>query len=307
VTRVGLVLGAGGLVGEAYHRGVLRALADSAGWDARTAEIVIGTSAGSLVAASIRVPPGRPPGSAVPHDHAPTGPAPSVRRLGGLATLGAVARRPWRARATTLASSLLPAGTHSLDVVVESVRHRHGTAWPDRTTWIPAVRWADGRRVVFGRAGAPTTDLGTAVAASCAVPGWFRPVVVDGVAYVDGGVHSPTNADLLAGEGLDLVVISSSMSVPPSALRPRLDVSLRLLWHRYLMGEVLRLRRAGTKVLVFEPSSEVLHHLTWNPVEARSLDVVEDTSYDAATRTLRHPRSRVLRAALSADLLSNSG
>src|SRR4029453_17418931 len=55
--RVGLVLGAGGVVGHAFHAGVLRALAEVTGWDPRRAEVVVGTSAGAPAGA---VPPGRP-------------------------------------------------------------------------------------------------------------------------------------------------------------------------------------------------------------------------------------------------------
>src|SRR3954454_20457205 len=54
VPRIGLVLGAGGEVGHAFHAGVLAALADVTGWDARDAEVVVGTSAGSLVGALVR-------------------------------------------------------------------------------------------------------------------------------------------------------------------------------------------------------------------------------------------------------------
>jgi NTE family protein len=53
--RVGLVLGAGGLVGQAYHAGVLAALENELGWDPRTASLVIGTSAGSLTATLLRM------------------------------------------------------------------------------------------------------------------------------------------------------------------------------------------------------------------------------------------------------------
>ena len=54
MTRIGLVLGAGGAVGHAFHAGVLAALADETGWDAREAEVVVGTSAGSVVGALLR-------------------------------------------------------------------------------------------------------------------------------------------------------------------------------------------------------------------------------------------------------------
>ena len=55
MTRVGLVLGAGGLVGQANHAGALAALEHDLGWDPRTAEIVVGSSAGSLTGTALRL------------------------------------------------------------------------------------------------------------------------------------------------------------------------------------------------------------------------------------------------------------
>src|SRR3954470_7649243 len=51
--RVGLVLGAGGPVVHAFHSGVLAALAE-AGWDARDAAVIVGTSIGALTGALLR-------------------------------------------------------------------------------------------------------------------------------------------------------------------------------------------------------------------------------------------------------------
>src|SRR5205814_9838116 len=62
------------------------------------------------------------------------------------------------------------------------------------------------------RPGAPPAPVADAVAASCAIPSFFEPVTIGGVAFVDGGAHSPTNADLLADRELDLVVVSSPRS-----------------------------------------------------------------------------------------------
>src|SRR5437763_1833905 len=80
-------------------------------------------------------------------------------------------------------------------------------------------------------------DLARAVAASCAIPGYFHPVEINGEVYVDGGVHSPTNAGVLRGHELDLVLVSSPMSVDLSAVRPTLDVGVRAAMHRYLRRE----------------------------------------------------------------------
>lgn len=109
------------------------------------------------------------------------------------------------------------------------------------------MRRADGRRVVFGRSGAPPADVPSAAAASCAVPGYVRPVRIGGVEYVDGGVHSPTNADLLADLDLDLVVVSSPTSIDPGASRLGVDLLVRLRFHRFLRSELWALRRAGPR------------------------------------------------------------
>lgn len=284
VTRIGLVLGAGGVTGEAFHRGVLSALLETAGWDARQAEVVVGTSAGSIVGASLRAPAGSPV-ALLPLDPA-SGPVPWI---GGLGAFAAAARRPWQARPGVLATALLPAGGLSTEMITAGVRRRFGGSWPDRPLWVVAARRRDGARVVFGRAGAPRTDVGRAVAASCAIPGYFTPVTIDGVEYVDGGIHSPTNADLLAGLGLDLVVVSSPMSVLPAAARPRVDLSLRLLWHRYVVAEARRVRRTGTPVLVVEPDVATLSSLGLNAMNGRHVDVVEERAAAATSRLLLRP------------------
>ena len=282
MTTVGLVLGAGGVTGEAFHRGVLSALAD-AGWDARKATALVGTSAGSIVAAGLRAPAdGR-------RDRFEAPIAAGVRRIDAVGAFAAAARRPWRARPLVLAASLLPAGRQSADLIAAGVRSRFGATWPAEPLWIVAVRRRDGARVVFGRDGAPTTDVGTAVAASCAIPGYFRPVVIDGEAYVDGGVHSATNADLLAGGGLDLVVVSSPLSVSPASVRPRIDLSLRLLWHRYVVAETRAVRRSGTAVLVVEPGAAALARMGVNTMRARNLEDIEELAARTTAHVLRRP------------------
>lgn len=119
-------------------------------------------------------------------------------------------RRPWRLDPVATTLGLLHDG--ELDVVEhqDALAAVLGERWPDRTTYLCAVRQRDLRRVVFGRDLWPAPAA--AVAASCAVPGYFGAVVVDGEPYVDGGVHSPTNATVLADLDLDLVIVSSPMS-----------------------------------------------------------------------------------------------
>jgi len=299
MTRVGLVLGAGGVTGEAFHRGVLNSLRDETGWDARTAEIVVGTSAGSLVAASLRTPVDRP--TPVPASR----PDP-VRRIDGFGAFGAAVRRPWRVRPVVLATALLPAGGQPVEMVTSGLRRRFGLEWATHELWVVAARRRDGRRVVFGRDDAPRTDVASAVAASCAIPGYFTPVTIGGETYIDGGVHSPTNADLLAGRGLDLVVISSPMSIQTGAARPRLDLSLRLMWHRYVMAETRAVRRRGTAVLVIEPDAATLSHMGINTMRARDVDEVEDAAERATVVALRRPVNLPKRELLRSGLSSAS-
>ena len=108
---------------------------------------------------------------------------------------------------------LAPGGTTSSNSSA-ALRELERPAWPEPDLWICAVRRRDGRRVVFGRPGSPEAPIHLAVAASCAVPGYFAPVQIGGRSYIDGGVHSPTNAAVLRGAGLDVVIVISPMSGP---------------------------------------------------------------------------------------------
>jgi NTE family protein len=280
MSRVGLVLGAGGVTGDAFHRGVLRAL-DERGWDARTADVVVGTSAGAMGGAVGSRPGANAAGSAAATVHG--------RRLGrapDLAPLLGALRRPWATRPGVLATSLLPTGRRSTDFLVAGLRGHHGGEWPTEPLYVVAVRRRDGKRVVFGQDGAPRTDVAHAVAASCAIPGYFHPVEIDGEVYVDGGVHSPTNADVVADRDLDVLVVSSPMSVDPRHVGATLDLPMRLAFHRYLRRETARLRRRGVPVVVVEPGGSLLSVMGVNPMRGARLDEVEAASAARAHEVL---------------------
>lgn len=271
------MLGAGGAVGGAFHAGVLSALADAGVWDARRAETIVGTSAGSVTAALIRLglPPtdiasraeGRPmtdEGVEVVRRTGLTVVAPAAGqgrpglRLGRPAGPGALVRavtRPWDLRVGSLAAALLPAGTVPNDFIARSFDSAYRDGWPHEALWICAVRLSDGQRVVFGRDDVGAR-VGDAVAASCAIPGYFQPVTIGGSRYVDGGAHSLTNAGLLAGPGLDVVVVSAPMSLHRSDGRPSPDAALRQAAGLQLRQELRAVRRRGTRVVVFEPTAE---------------------------------------------------
>jgi len=307
--RTAVVLGAGGLVGQAFHLGVLTAL-EEVGFDARRAQILVGTSAGSLVAAGLGAglsasdlraellgDPLSEAGQRLRHssvvdfgsaETAALGSGPPdagrVRRLGPLApqVLLSSARRPWAVRPGALASSLLPAGRIDTDVIARGLQRLHGSGWPDRDLRICALRARDGRRVVFGTHGAPSTDVGTAVAASCAIPAYFAPVHIGGQAYVDGGGHSPSNADVVAADRPELVVVVSPMTMGRGTVRrPPADTAIRLAVRRYLAQEVRRLRRGGAEVVVLQPGPQDLPVMGLNPMLHSRAEEVVRTARDS--------------------------
>jgi NTE family protein len=152
--------------------------------------------------------------------------------------------RPWRIRPGTLAAAALPAGSVPTEVVAAGLRPLFDDTWPARPLWVNAVRLDDGARVTFGHDGVDARpDVPTAVAASCAIPGFFEPVTIGGRRYVDGGAFSPTNADVVAGRELDLVVVSSPMSIAGNRIRLAPDQPMRRVARLALAREVARIRR----------------------------------------------------------------
>ena len=299
MTRIGLVLGAGGTVGQAYHAGVLAALEHDLGWDPRTADLIVGTSAGSvtgtllrlgvsasdLAAWAVRAPlsveardlqdrlgaePPQFPRFTVDHWLRPW-------RLPSPALLAHLARRPWAFRPSVAAMTLLPSGRVDLIEHAAGLGEIAADAWPDGL-WICASRRSDGRRVVFGREGSPRATLPEAVAASCAIPGYFSPVEVAGTEYFDGGVHSPSNADILRQAGLDLVIAVSPMSAAGGLARTT-DGVLRYSVHRRLERELARLARRGATVVRIEPATRALAAMGINMMATDRSDAVVQAAF----------------------------
>jgi NTE family protein len=116
--------------------------------------------------------------------------------------------------------------------------------------------------VVFGRSDAPNATVGQAVAASCAIPGFYHPVKIGGRRYVDGGICSASNLDLLRDEELNLVVCLNPMSslakVTPHSPTDRIAAAMRKQVGRRLGVEARKLRERGTAVLILQPTAEDL-------------------------------------------------
>lgn len=265
------MFGAGGLVGHAWHCGALEALAAETGWDPRTADVVVGTSAGAGVAAYLRG--GQSARYLYDRLHQPASDTAHSRlaAIGGSAdehegsrslrpqapwlALRSV-RTPWEAGVAL--TGLVPEGRRSTAPIGSWAEELHGDGWPSDPLWMCAVDLLTGRRVVFGRdADLPRVRVGQAVEASSAIPAVFRPVELAGRRYVDGAMHSPTNADVLADEDLrlDVVVVSSPMSASSGAAR----LARRNFHHLQLQREAELVRATiGAEVVRFEPSDEVL-------------------------------------------------
>jgi NTE family protein len=280
---VGLVLGAGGAVGGAYHAGALAALADATGWDPRHADLVVGTSAGAATAASLRAGlsaadlcarvTGRSlsdEGAALvgedrgPQRHADLGDPQG--EAGSRPLWSLLPQAPWlvapallRAGTTrwgVALAGLVPPGRTPTTAIGDRIRAEAGAQrWPTDPTWIVAYRTRDARRVVFGRDDVEVPDLGLAVEASSAVPGRFTPVSMSSGRYLDGAVFSPTNADLVAGLGFDLVIVSSPMTATEESLGDRTDLAerTRAWFGRLLAREVAAVEAKGSQVLTLEP------------------------------------------------------
>lgn len=302
-----LVIGCGGTLGFAWTAAVLAEL-ERQGWDPRTADVLVGTSAGAELVALLGAGVS---GAAIDdlsdprvaaHLSSPAAPGrlPGLPRP-GLPGLG-LTRAALRRRVDVLAglAGLLPRGNGDAQWLVDlgaTLAEDDGwVAHPD--TWLVAADARTGERLPLGRAGTPRPHLGQAIAASWAIPGWFPPVEVDGRALLDGGTVSPTSADLLLPEvasgRIDEVVIVPPMSShggAPARGAARVERLLRHPMTRRVDREVALLRAAGARVSRIEPTRADLDAMGANFMDAERLPDVRTTARHQApalvTRRLR--------------------
>jgi NTE family protein len=302
--RVGLVLGAGGILGGAWLTGGLDALARETRWDPASADFIVGTSAGSLIGALCAS--GVPPWFMVAHSAGesfegltgPDGrPASEADRSAGagfrlhrglplpgpgsLRLALSALRNPLRHTPLQMLVGWVPVGLVSTDGIKDVVSRAVPGRWVDHPNfWAVACDYAGGKRTAFGRLDAPQVDIADAVAASCAIPGFYRPVRVGGGRFVDGGVCSASNLDLLAGRGLDLVICLNPLSSrhvggSGNPLDWPGEASRRANGRR-LGREARKVRRFGTDVALIQPLRQDLELMGRNLMSgARRHDVVE--------------------------------
>lgn len=283
------MLGAGGITGIAWLAGAVRALQDNTGWAASSAAFLAGTSAGAVVATVLGA--GHDPCELLVYAEQPnalkaaitlarrgrdpeprTLPLPISLRLGMSGLLNPNTRR---------LSGFLPTGVVSGDEIRGLTHEAVSHGWPTRCElWLNACDAGSGRHVTFGRRGAPEVPLADAVAASCAVPGYYRPVSIAGRRYVDGGIRSLTNADLLAKEGCDIVIVISPFASTQRG--PLLDTALfgvpRRATAMQTAREVARVRAAGSQVVSIQPTGADIKAMGLNPMERAHSRHVMDTA-----------------------------
>jgi NTE family protein len=275
-----LVLGGGGILGEVWMLSVLAGYEDEAGVDMREAGAFVGTSAGSIVAATL-ASGSRPrdrlgslpeaPAQDEPAEAASGGP---FRHLLGVATATAGAFAPLALRSTAAGGALvrrlvlgrMPEGRQSLRGLGRTVDE--GGARFDGRLRVAAVDLGSGRRVVFGEPGAPAARVGEAVEASCAIPGYFRPVEIGERRYVDGGAWSPTNLDAApAGRGDRVLCLNPTGSIGPVRGIPL--VALGPVSRGIAGVEALALERRGAKVTNVAPDAGATAAIGLNLMDGR--------------------------------------
>ncbi|MGW0845870.1 patatin-like phospholipase family protein [Streptomyces sp. NPDC002787] len=300
----GLVLGCGGTLGAAWTIAALHSLQQATAWDPRHAEVLVGTSAGAELAALLGAGVGvaellaaqlggedAPPALA---RHFASPPRPLPPRPAAFLGSPRLARHALGRRAPTLAglSGLLPQGrgdTGWLAALADSLAPA-GEWVPHPATWLVATDFDTGRRSVFGHPDTRPVALRDALRASWAVPGWFRPVHLDGHRYADGGILSTASADLLVPSGLDEVYVIAPMSSSAPGPRRglgRAEALLRRAMTRTLDAECAALRAAGTRVVRIEPTAADLEVMGGNFMDRRRRPTVLETALRTTRATVR--------------------
>ncbi|MET3960584.1 NTE family protein [Marmoricola sp. OAE513] len=199
-----LVLGGGGVTGVAWELGVVEGLR-RAGVDLGDADVVFGTSAGSVVGTRLRL------GTIAEafEEQLADASGEIAAKIGTRTMIKLVVMMSRRTDEATKFKKIGKASRETKTVTAaerrEVIRTRVGDPeWPAGDLRITAIDIDNGRLEIFDRtSGVSVLD---AVSASCAVPLVWPPVTINGTTYVDGGARSPVNADLAGGGDVAVVI-----------------------------------------------------------------------------------------------------
>lgn len=308
MTRVGIVLGAGGITGIAWLLGALEAIRQHSGFDPADAAVIAGTSAGAIAAVTVaaRVPTARLLQMAEEPAVLRAATAEALERRAAAGGDAAPRRLPWpgslalgvsgltsaqaRHRVTSLVG-FLPRGPQRGDEIrgltADAVRGGWPAAADQPRLLLGACDFRTGTRVMFGAEGAPPAPLEDAVVASCAIPAYYEPVRIGGREYVDGGLHSLLNADAVLPHRCDVVLCLSPFAARTagSPLDAAVFGAARRAAAWQAANEAALLRRAGAQVVTLHPGREELRAMGLNMMDrGHSRKVLETTTAAVAAR-----------------------
>ena len=123
--------------------------------------------------------------------------------------------------------------------------------------------------------------------------------MIGGTRDVGGGFHSVRNADLLAGAGMDLVIVSGPMGGTRDGFTRGMDLPLRAAIRARLAREVTKVRRTGTAVLTLQPTREVRAAMGDNPMDPSRGAAVARSAYESTLARLKDENVRERIAALA--------
>lgn len=302
--RVGLVLGGGGVLGAAWLMGAIGALVRETGWTPEEANLVMGTSAGSVVAA-LTATSHRPwemleKGLESQFLDVMAAAVYKVERPDRLTRWGSwrMVVEAWRGGGDAVLSrmwaGILPHGvvsTHDIELMID----RRVDGWPGHPRlWIVGTDYETGARHVFRGPGHHDITVGRAVAASCAIPGFYRPVRIDSKRYVDGGVTSSSNIDLLTDEGLDLIICMLPLSPLHAMARRTPFAGFRHSLHRNLHRQIREVEKTGTRVLLIEPEGRAADLIGLNFMNRKKSHAVARAAAETVHHRIRQTKAKRL-------------
>lgn len=263
-----LVLGGGGQVGRAWLAGLASKLIEES-VQLQNADLIIGTSAGSVVGAQIAL-------GILDLENPPTPPAiyfdtnsklsNAFFQLYPLMAQAIESPTPEIPR-QTLGRLALEAETMSEEQAIQRVSFLAGQQWPQNFK-ATAVSITTGKSIVWDKDSNIPLEKG--VASSCALPGAFPPTTIRNDRYIDGGVRSMLNADLATGYNSVIVVSCFSLDIPANNTNKEMKII-----NTSLQSEIDNLRKTGAKVKFISPSSEFLQ-LTKQGTDMLNLSLIPE-------------------------------
>ncbi len=246
-----LVLGGGGQVGRAWLAGLASKLIQD-GVQLQTADLIIGTSAGSIVGAQIALGildfenPPTPPTIYVDTNSKSSNAFFQLYPLMAEAIKSPTPEIPRQ----TLGGLALEAETMNEEQAIQRVSFLTGQPWAQNFK-ATAVSVTTGKSVVWDKAS--NIPLEKAIASSCALPGAFPPTTIRNDRYMDGGARSMLNADLATGYDSVIVVSCFSLEIPANNTNKELEII-----NTGLQSEIDNLRKTGANVKFISPSHDFL-------------------------------------------------